>query len=106
MAETGELTDELTGEGTLFDPSGAELADVAYRINRRDEADLELDADVPGPVWAGELFFADEATVVPDPGLYVLRLEDGTEGDIDLAAGEGRRQAAFKGVGVLGRPPV
>ena len=90
---------EIIGEGTLYDPNGNELADVAYRIERHPVEDLDA------PVWSGVLFFADEGTVVPEPGLYVLHLQDGTEGDIDLAA-NGERQVPFKGVGVLGRPPV
>ena len=92
---------EQTGEGTLYDTNNAELATtVAYRI-------------VPGPTvgedettWGGELFFAHEDELV-DPGLYVLRLEDGTQVDIDInprSVDDGDpRQVSFRGIGTFGQ---
>ena len=91
---------EQSGEGTLYDTEGTEIATtVAYRI-------------VPGPkvdddeqTWGGELFyrFEDEGA---GGGLYVLALEDGTRVNIDIdprSAEDGDpQQVTFKGVGAFG----
>ena len=90
---------EQTGEGTLYDTEGNEIATtVAYRI-------------VPGPTvgdnaatWGGELFyrFEDEEA---GTGLYVLALADGTRVDIDIdprsVADGDPRQIAFRGIGAF-----
>ena len=93
-----EQVREEMGEGTLYDTSDAELADVAYRVTPGPKLE-----DTP-QTWSGGLFFADEATIV-EPGLDVLALEDGTRVDIDInpaSAEDGDpRQVTFRGVGTF-----
>jgi hypothetical protein len=91
---------QQTGEGTLYDTDDNELATVAYRV-----APISPEgADVHE--WGGEIFFPD-STMVVEPGLYVLALEDGTQMDIDVAppgaAGGDSSTLEFTGVGTFGR---
>jgi hypothetical protein len=92
---------EQTGEGTLYDTDGGEMAaSVAYRIVPRGPQGTDVAS------WGGELFYPHDDEVVP-PGLYVLALEDGTRVDIDLGRagddGGGPRRASFRGVGTFGQ---
>lgn len=91
---------EQTGEGTLYDTDDNELATVAYRISPISPADAGEHE------WGGQLFFPDPSMVV-EPGLYVLALEDGTQVDIDVAptgaATGDARTLEFAGVGSFGR---
>lgn len=90
----------LVGTGTLYDGDENELGTVAYRIEH------EAGPGEPVVGWAGEINLAS----VPDVGLatgrYLLELEDGTRGEVEVepagagSAAEG--QNAVTGVGVLG----
>ncbi len=88
----------LTGQGTLYDTDQNEIAAVAYRIER------EPVPDSPIWDWGGQLTFDDD-DVLPEPGSYVLEIEDGTRGQIELkpvgATAGGAREVAFSGVGAF-----
>jgi hypothetical protein len=95
----------LTGHGTLYDADENELGAVAYRI--------EHDAPPGEPIltWAGELNLEPDVPDVPlDPGRYVLELDDGSRGDVELepagASSGAEGQIAFTGIGVFGTPIV
>jgi len=89
---------ELTGQGTLYDAEQNEIASVAYRIER------EPIPDSPIWDWGGALLFNDD-DVLPEVGTYVLEIEDGTRGEIELkpvgATAGGAREVAFAGIGVF-----
>lgn len=94
MAKLGRRS----GEGTLFDTDGREVAIVAYQIDLSDGTDT-------GRSWGGELFLRDEELVL-EPGLYLLATEDGTRSNVDLQPpienGGDRRRRRFNGVGSFG----
>ena len=88
----------LTGNGTLYDADKNEIAAVAYRIER------EPVPDSPIWDWGGALVFNDD-DVLPEAGIYVLEIEDGTRGEIDLkpvgATAGSAREVAFDGIGAF-----
>lgn len=89
---------ELEGHGTLYDGDENELAAVAYHIVRTPTPDSPIWA------WGGDLTFEDEDVAI-EPGCYVLEIEDGTRGEIDLkpsgAADGSARTVAFEGIGAF-----
>lgn len=92
---------EQTGEGTLYDTEGAELAStVAYCIAPGSAVGEDETS------WGGDLFFRFEDEEL-GAGTCVLALEDGTRVNIDIdprIAGDGDpRQVAFRGVGEFGQ---
>ena len=91
---------ELTGRGTLYDADENELGAVAYRVRH--------DADPGAPVldWEGEINLEPGTADVPlEPGRYVLELEDGTRGAIDLAP-FGASSGAEGVIAVTGAEPL
>ena len=89
---------ELAGHGTLYDADQNEIAAVAYHIVR------EPVPDSPIWDWGGALTFDDD-DVLPESGTYVLEIEDGTRGDIELkpvgATAGSAREVAFTGIGAF-----
>jgi len=92
-----------TGTGTLYDADENELGAVAYQLSH--------DAEPGSPVlaWRGELNLETETADVPlAPGRYLLELEDGTRGEIDLepfgASSGAVGQVAFTGAAPLATP--
>ncbi|MBA2519342.1 MAG: hypothetical protein H0V24_06730 [Chloroflexia bacterium] len=89
----------VSGDGTLYDADENELSPVRYRI--------EHEAPPEGPIvsWAGEVNFDTVPDVPLEPGRYLLVLEDGTRGEIEIApaggASAGDGQIAFSGASVL-----
>ena len=93
----------LQGSGTLYDADENELGTVAYRI--------EHDAEPGEPIvtWAGELELEAEVPDVPlEPGRYVLEIDDGTRGEVEIepagATSGAAGRFAFTGLGVFGAP--
>ncbi len=88
----------LTGQGTLYDADQNEIAAVAYRIER------EPVPDSPIWDWGGTLTF-DDADVLSEADTYVLEIEDGTRGEIELkptgGADGSAREVAFTGIGAF-----
>ena len=90
----------LIGSGTLYDEDENELSTVAYQI--------EHGANDGEPIvaWAGEINFDAATDVALAPGRYLLELEDGTRGLIEIeptgAASAGEGQIAFTGASVIG----
>lgn len=89
----------LIGSGTLYDEDENELSTVAYRIEH------QADAGDPIVAWAGEINFDAAPDVALEPGRYLLVLEDGARGLIEVeptgAATAGDGQMAFTGATVL-----
>lgn len=89
----------MRGDGTLYDADENELSTVTYRVEH------EAAPGEPIVAWAGEINFDTVPDVPLEPGRYVLILEDGTRGEIEIepagAASAGEGQIAFNGVGVL-----
>ena len=89
----------LIGSGTLCDENENELSPVSYRI--------EHDAEPGEPIlaWSGEINLDGATDVALESGRYLLVLEDGTQGLIELeptgAASAGDGQVAFTGATVL-----
>ena len=90
--------EEQTGEGTLYDTDGTELATVAYRFGRTSPEGSGVNA------WGGDLFFPDPSMIV-EPGLYALETETGAEIEVQiepLGSGQGDAQTIrFTGVGTM-----
>jgi hypothetical protein len=89
----------LIGSGRLYDEDENELSTVAYRIEHdADEGELIV-------AWAGEINVDAATDVVLEPGRYLLVLEDGTRGGIEVepagAASAGEGQIAFTGATVI-----
>ena len=91
---------ETTGEGTLYDPNGTQLATVAYRLGRTSPKGADVDS------WGGDLFFPDPSMVV-EPGIYALETEDGAEIEVqieEMGATRGDGQTfRINGVGAMPR---
>lgn len=89
----------LIGSGTLYDEDENELSPVSYRIEHAAEP------GEPILVWGGELNLDGSTDVALESGRYLLVLEDGTQGMIEIeptgAASAGDGQVAFAGVTVL-----
>ncbi|MDQ3692497.1 MAG: hypothetical protein M3464_02560 [Chloroflexota bacterium] len=89
----------LSGDGTLYDEDENELAPVRYRIEH------EAPPGEPIVSWAGEVSFDTVPDVSLEPGRYLLILEDGSRGEIEIeptgAASAGEGQIAFSGTSVL-----
>lgn len=90
----------LTGTGRLYDADENELGAVAYRVEHEGEA------GAPVIEWRGEINLEPETADVPlESGSYLLELEDGTRGEIDLepfgASSGAVGQIAFTGAGPL-----
>lgn len=86
----------LEGRGTLYDSDGNELIGVRYHIVRSPSADS------PMWTWGGSIEI-DGAEAPVDYGRFILEIEDGTQGEINLkpagSAGESTEVRAFEGVG-------
>ena len=89
----------LIGSGTLYDEDENELSTVAYRI------DHDAGEGEPILAWSGEINLDATADVALEPGRYLLELEDGTRGLIEIeptgSASVGDGQMAFTGATVL-----
>ena len=68
----------LIGSGTLYDEAENELAPVSYRIEH------EAAPGEPILVWGGELNLDGSTDVTLESGRYLLVLDDGTSGMIDI----------------------
>lgn len=93
-----------TGLGTLYDADENELGAVRYRLEREEDGD----GGGPSLVWRGELNLEPETADVPiAAGRYLLELEDGGRGEIDLepfgASSGAVGQVAFSGAAPLPR---
>ena len=89
----------LIGSGTLYDEDENELSTVAYRI------DHGAEEGEPILSWTGELNMDAATDVALEPGRYLLELEDGTRGLIEIeptgSASPGEGQVAFVGTTVM-----
>ena len=89
---------EQTGEGTLYDPDGTELATVAYRFGPTSPEGSGVNA------WGGDLFFPDPSMIV-EAGIYALETETGAEIQVQIepyGSGQGDGQTIrFNGVGTM-----
>lgn len=89
----------LIGSGTLYDEAENELSPVSYRIEHA------ADPGEPILLWGGELNLEGATDVVLAAGRYLLVLDDGTRGLIEIeptgAASAGDGQVAFAGATVL-----